>query len=129
VGQCAAAWPRNILTDMKIVEQGDIIWMDFDPAAGHEQSGARPALVVSSSSYNQLSGMAIVCPMTTRKKNRRFEVVLQKAGKFSQGVVLADQLKNVDLTARSARHAGKAAAADIDMVLGVIAAVLNIQVA
>jgi mRNA interferase MazF len=114
---------------MKSIEQGDIIWMDFDPAAGHEQSGARPALVVSSTSYNQLSGMAIVCPMTTRKKSRRFEVALEMAGKFSQGVVLADQLKNVDLAARTAKHAGKAAAEDVDKVLGVIASVLNIQVA
>jgi mRNA interferase MazF len=111
------------------VEQGDIIWVNFDVSAGHEQAGQRPALVVSSSAYNKLSGIALVCPMSNRPKGRRFEAVLKNAGKFSNGVVLADQVKSIDLAARAAKHAGKAQAADVEYVLGVIAAVLGVQVA
>ncbi len=47
-----------------IPQQGDIIYLDFDPQAGHEQKGRRPALVVSNYTYNKITRMALVCPIT-----------------------------------------------------------------
>ena len=59
-----------------IPERGDIVWLEFNPRAGHEQSGHRPALVVSPKAYNQKVGLALFCPVTTRVKGYPFEVVL-----------------------------------------------------
>ena len=57
-------------------ERGDIMWLDFNPQAGHEQAGFRPALVLSPKSYNKKIGLALVCPITTKVKNFLFEVQL-----------------------------------------------------
>lgn len=114
---------------MKHVDQGDILWLDFDPSSGHEQAGTRPALVVSVRDYNRLDGFALVCPITSKRKGRRFEVPLTNAGKFSNSIVIADQIKSMDLAARNAKQAGKASMQDVDRVLGVISSILDIQVA
>ncbi len=78
-----------------IPERGDIVWLNFNPQAGHEQSGKRPALVISPFSYNQKVGLAIFCPITNQKKGYPFEVKLPGKLKI-KGVVLADQTKNLD---------------------------------
>ena len=62
-----------------VPDAGDIIWISFDPQAGHEQGGHRPALVLSPSAYNGLTGLLLCVPMTTREKGYRFEVPI--AGK------------------------------------------------
>jgi mRNA interferase MazF len=113
---------------MRNAQPGDILWLDFDPSLGHEQAGTRPALVISNGAYNRLDGFAIVCPITSKRKGRRFEVPLTAAGKFSKSIVLADQLKSLDLVARNAKLAGKARIEDVDIVLGIAASILNIQV-
>lgn len=84
--------------------RGDVVWMNFDPQAGHEQSGRRPALVVSPESYNRKVGLALICPITSRAKGYPFEVALP-VGLDVSGVVLSDQLKNLDWRARDARFA------------------------
>jgi mRNA interferase MazF len=78
-----------------IPERGDIVWLNFNPQAGHEQSGRRPALVISPFSYNKKVGLAIFCPVTNQQKGYPFEVELPKSVK-AKGVVLADQVKNLD---------------------------------
>ena len=83
--------------------RGDIIWLTFDPQAGHEQSGKRPALVVSPREYNRRVGLALVCPVTSRVKGYPFEVVLPPGSK-AQGAVLSDQVKNLDWRARKAEY-------------------------
>ena len=75
------------------------MWLDFAPTKGHEQSGRRPALVLSPREYNEKVGMAIVCPVTSNKKGYPFEVSL--TGKV-RGVVLADQVRSIDWRARNA---------------------------
>ena len=75
------------------------MWLTFDPQAGREQAGRRPALVVSPASYNGKSGVALLCPITSRVKKYPFEVALP-AGLPVSGVALADQLKSVDWAAR-----------------------------
>ncbi len=83
-----------------IPERGDIVWLNFNPPAGHEQSGKRPALVISPFSYNQKVGLAIFCPITNQRKGYPFEVKLPNKLKV-KGVVLADQIKNLDWQKRT----------------------------
>jgi mRNA interferase MazF len=59
-----------------VPERGDLVWLQFDPQAGHEQAGQRPALVVSPKSYNRRVGLALFCPITSRTKGYPFEVLL-----------------------------------------------------
>ncbi len=88
-----------------IPERGDIIWISFNPQTGHEQSGHRPALVLSPQIYNSRTGMGLFCPITSRTKNYAFEVKI-KSGKI-HGVVLSDHIKNLDWTARKIKYIGK----------------------
>lgn len=81
--------------------RGDAIWISLSPQAGHEQAGRRPALVLSPSSYNGKVGLVILCPVTTQVKGYPFEVAIPAGSKLG-GVVLADQVKNVDWRVRKA---------------------------
>lgn len=81
-----------------IPERGDIIWFDFSPTKGHEQSGRRPALVLTPQNYNQLLGLALVCPITSKQKGYSFEIQLTRSS--IKGVILSDQLRNIDWRAR-----------------------------
>ena len=84
-----------------VPERGDIVWLQFDPQAGHEQAGHRPAFVVSPRAYNRKVGLALFCPITSRSKGYPFEVPLPKGGKAC-GAILSDQLKSLDWKARKA---------------------------
>jgi mRNA interferase MazF len=88
--------------------QGDIIWLDFDPRAGHEQQGRRPAVVVSNDDVNEfLNKRAMVCPITGTNKGYPFQPRLDdRIG--TQGVVLCDQAMFLDLKARHAEYIEKA---------------------
>lgn len=90
-------------------DRGDIVWVDFDPHAGHEQAGRRPALIVSPISYNRKVGLVLLCPITNQRKGYPFEVPLPEGLKVA-GVVLADQLKSLDWRARRAEFCCKASA-------------------
>ena len=92
-----------------VPDSGDIIWLDFNPASGHEQHGSRPALVVTPTAYNRASGLCFVLPITSRGKGYPFEVALpshlETSGFVPQGqrgFVLADQGRTVDWKARNA---------------------------
>ena len=87
-----------------VPEKGDIIWISFNPQAGHEQSGRRPALVLSPKSYNEKVGLAVLCPITNQIKGYPFEVTIPE-GLTVTGVVLSDQVKNLDLRTREAEYA------------------------
>ena len=85
--------------------KGDVVWLDFDPQAGHEQSGRRPAFVLSPQSYNKKTGLVLCCPITTQVKGYPFEVpVGGKTG--ARGVILADQVKSLDWQVRRAEKKG-----------------------
>ncbi len=84
-----------------IPARGDVIWVELNPQAGHEQAGRRPAVVISPASYNGKVGLAILCPITHHMKGYPFEVIIP-AGLQVTGVVLADQIKNLDWQARKA---------------------------
>ena len=84
-------------------ERGDLVWTNFDPAAGHEQMGKRPALVLSPTSFNKKIGLAMVAPITSRVRGHGFEVALD--GKKIKGVVLCQQVKMIDFRKRGIRFA------------------------
>jgi mRNA interferase MazF len=87
-----------------VPDRGDVVWLDFTPQAGHEQSGRRPALVLSPAIYNGKSGMAICCPITNQAKGYPFEIaVVPEAGHKVTGQVLADQVRALDWKARNAK--------------------------
>jgi mRNA interferase MazF len=90
-----------------VPEAGDLVWLTFDPQAGHEQRGRRPALILSPRAYNSKARLAIACPITSHIKGYPFEVALPESGRIS-GVVLADHVKNVDWQARRVVFEAKA---------------------
>lgn len=81
--------------------KGDVVWLEFSPQVGHEQSGHRPALCISPREYNKKVGLAIFCPITSQVKGYPFEVMLPDSVEIN-GVILADQVKNFDWKARNA---------------------------
>jgi mRNA interferase MazF len=84
-----------------VPERGDVVWINLNPQAGHEQAGRRPALVVSPAAYNGRVGLAILCPLTNQIKGYPFEVLIPD-GLPATGAVLADQVKSLDWRARQA---------------------------
>jgi mRNA interferase MazF len=83
----------------QVPNRGDFVWITLNSTAGHEQSGRRPALVVSPKSYNRKTGLCVVCPATRQKKGYAFEVEITNPDR-TISVVLSDHLRNVDWRAR-----------------------------
>jgi mRNA interferase MazF len=107
-----------------VPDRGDIVWLQFNPQAGHEQAGHRPAFVVSPRAYNRKVGLALFCPVTSRVKGYPFEVRLPEEGKV-QGAVLADQLKSLDWRARKATRVDRATDDVVQEVTGRILALVD----
>jgi mRNA interferase MazF len=84
-----------------IPDSGDVVWLEFDHQAGHEQAGYCPALVISPASYNSKTGLMVCCPMSTKVKGHPFEVVFEIDGIPS--AVLSDQIKSLDWKIRNAK--------------------------
>lgn len=93
-----------------VPDAGDIVWLQLDPQAGHEQAGHRPALVLSPAAYNGKTGLMLCCPMTTQIKGYPFEVRI--AGD-TDSAVLADQVKSLDWRARRAKLKSRISAAEL----------------
>ncbi len=88
-----------MVTRAYVPDAGDLVWLTFDPQAGHEQRGRRPALILSPRAYNAKARLAIACPITSHVKGYPFEVPLPPGGKIV-GAVLADHVKNLDWEVR-----------------------------
>jgi mRNA interferase MazF len=89
-----------------IPEQGEVVWINFNPVRGHEQKGKRPAFVVSRRIYNEKSGLALLCPITSQIKGYPLEVSINTAK--IKGAILADQMRSVDWKERKASFISKA---------------------
>ncbi len=84
-----------------VPDQGDVVYVDFNPTKSHEQNGMRPAVVLSPKTYNAKSELCLVCPVTSTQKGYPFEVLLST--KKVQGVILSDQIRSVSWVERSVR--------------------------
>ena len=106
-----------------VFEQGDIVYLDFDPQAGHEQRGRRPALVVSNDLFNRVSSLTMVCPITHTDRGHPFHIRLDSRTK-TDGVIMCDQARMLDLNSRRASYEEKASAElvaeAVDMITGFI---------
>lgn len=107
-----------------VPRQGDIVWLTFEPQAGHEQKGRRPALVLSPAEYNAKVGLALFCPITSRIKGYTFEVLIP-TGLAVGGAVLSDQVKSLDWRARRAKYADQLPRAQMAEVLEKLGTLLS----
>ena len=105
-------------------KRGDVVWLSLSPQAGHDQSGRRPAVVLSPELYNRKVGLALFCPITNRAKGYPFEVAIPDGLKAS-GVVLSDQLKSLNWRARKALFLCSLPRPTVSEVLGKIGALLQ----
>jgi mRNA interferase MazF len=92
-----------VKTETYIPQRGDVVWISLNPQAGYEQSGRRPALVLSPQAYNAKVGLALLCPITSQVKGYPFEVAVPE-GLPVAGVVLSDHVKSLDWRARKAER-------------------------
>jgi len=105
-----------------IPESGDIVWLNFNPQSGHEQHGKRPAIVISPKEYNEKVGLGLFCPITTKIKDYPFEVKIEN--KKITGVVLSDQIKNLDWQTREIEFILKENPEKIDEIINKISVLL-----
>jgi len=108
-----------------VPDAGDLVWIDFNPQKGHEQAGHRPALVLSSRTYNRI-GLAVVCPISNQAKGYPFEVPLP-AGPSIRGVILADHVRNLDWRERRATKAGSVPRRTLEQVQSHLALLLGMN--
>ena len=96
-----------------VPDAGHIVWLQFNPQAGHERTGRRPAVVLSPAAYNGRTGLMLCCPMTTQIKGYPFEV--QITGE-TLSAVLSDQAKSLDWRIRKAQYKGAVTLAELTQV-------------
>ncbi|MBT9547593.1 MAG: type II toxin-antitoxin system PemK/MazF family toxin [Candidatus Sericytochromatia bacterium] len=106
-----------------IPQKGDFIYLTFDPQAGHEQRGRRPALVISNTLFNQHTGLAMVCPITNTNRNFPFHVAIP-ANAGLTGYIMVEQIKSVDYKIRLAEKIKRAPVAILNEVLALLDACL-----
>jgi|SRR3954447_19247276 len=110
-----------------VPDAGDIVVLDFDPQVGREQAKRRPALVLTDIRYNRASGLAVLCPLTSKRKPYPFALPVNVGG--VEGAVLADQLKSMDWAGRRAEFHSKAGPAMLTKVRQYVAVLLSIPTA
>jgi mRNA interferase MazF len=91
---------------MDLPDRGSLVWLLFSPHAGREQGGRRPAIVLTTRGYHELSDLAIVCPVTSRERGWSTEVKLPPGLPIS-GVVLVDHIRSIDRDARKLEKIGE----------------------
>ena len=108
-----------------VPDAGDIAWLDFDPQAGREQGRRRPALVLTDRDYNRASGLAVVCPLTSKRKPHPFSLpaVVDKV----EGAVLVDHVRSMDWKVRAVKFHSKADPALLNRVRAYLAVLLRIR--
>lgn len=99
-----------------VPSRGHFIHINFNPQAGHEQKGKRPALVVSQTIFNQHRGFVFVCPISNTKRQNPFYILIPD-GEVVTGVIMADQMRSLDYLARKAEFLGECPEALVTKVL------------
>ena len=110
-----------------IAKQGDIIWLDLEPQAGHEQKGRRPAVVVSNNTFNEFTKSgAMICPITNTDREIPIQPKLDNRTKTS-GVVMCDQAKILDLQVRNAEFIEKIPNNILCEIVDIIGEILEVE--
>ena len=107
-----------------VPDRGHLVHMNFSPQAGHEQAGRRPAIVLSRIEYNRKTSLMIACPITSQVKGYGFEVPIPP-GLSVSGVILADQVKNLDWTQRDLQFVCRVSPSLVNEVLGAFWAIVK----
>lgn len=100
-------------------EKGDFITLSFDPQAGHEQKGRRPALIISNHLFNQATGLAIACPITNTDRKIPFHLPVPDTSSLT-GFVMVEQVKSIDYRARQAKFVEKAPSEFVEDVIALV---------
>lgn len=123
-GTLGNQWERKF-SGMCRLEQGDIIWIDFDPQAGHEERKRRPALVVSGQeALTLIKGLALVCPISSNSRPFPTHVRLDNRTNVS-GLILCEQVKALDIHARNGAFIEKAPREIVEEVLNILHSMLD----
>jgi mRNA interferase MazF len=109
---------------VKAPSRGDVVILDFNPQAGHEQAGKRPALVISADIFNATTGFIVACPITSQIKGYPFEIPVAGAQKTT-GVILSDQFKSLDWRSRGAKVVDSVDQATVDAVVAIVAKIIQ----
>lgn len=104
---------------------GDVVIVDFNPQAGHEQAGKRPALVLSPENFNKITGFAWLCPITNQVKDYPFEVKVE-GSKKTTGVILVDQMKSLDWSSRNLHKVDNVSLDCVSNVKSIVSTILSI---
>ena len=102
-----------------VPDRGDFITLSFDPQAGHEQRGRRPALIISNHLFNQATGLAIACPITNTDRKIPFHLPVPTTSSLT-GFVMVEQVKSIDFRARNARFVEKAWSEFVEDVIALV---------
>lgn len=105
-----------------IPKKGDLVILTFDPQAGHEQKGRRPALIISNEAFNKTLGLAIACPITNTNRNFPFHVKLESEN--LTGFIMTEQIKSIDFNARKVKFVEKVDEETLNQVLGITKSVI-----
>jgi mRNA interferase MazF len=108
-----------------VPDAGDSVWLDFDPQAGREQAGFRPAVILSSKYFNLRSSVAFACPITSKVKGYQFQVVLP-AGLAVHGAVLCEHMRSLDWRVRKATYLGRMPGEVLLQIRGVVRTIAGI---
>lgn len=105
-----------------IPQKGDLVILTFDPSAGHEQQGRRPALILSNESFNKALGLAIACPITSTNRNFPFHVEVKSEN--LTGFIMTEQIKSIDYKVRKAKFVEKVGDNVLAKVLGITESII-----
>ena len=105
-----------------IPKKGDLVILTFDPSAGHEQQGRRPALIISNEVFNKHVGLAIACPITNTDRNFPFHVKVESDN--LTGFIMTEQIKSVDYNVRKVKFVERVSDEVMEKVLGMLESVV-----
>lgn len=105
-----------------IPKKGDLVILNFDPQAGHEQKGRRPALIISNEAFNKTLGLAIACPITNTDRNFPFHVKVESEN--LTGFIMTEQIKSIDFGARKVKFVEELDEDTLNKVLGITKSII-----
>ena len=110
------------MVEKYVPQKGDLVILTFDPQAGHEQKGRRPALIISNEAFNKALGLAIACPITSTNRDFPFHVEVESQN--LTGFIMTEQIKSIDYNARKVRFVEKVDKKILNKVLGITKSVI-----